>query len=166
MIRTSTSFGEWVVVLLAFVALTAAATPCRASNDDASSDHALLRSQLEEIAKLVNAGEPRHFPAVYVRYFADDATLVTAAGSVIRGKDGVLAFYDRVAAKLESIEWEPGTPTILLDGTLAARWYTAVTRARYSGEETVSIVATRYSDVLRKQADGSWKIVVHAWTRR
>lgn len=150
------------LLLLIFAALNAS---CASTQDEVDEDRAVLRFQLKEIETLVSTGESLDFPRRYVAYFADDATLVTAPGSVIHGREGILAFYERVASNLKSIEWQTGEPTMLFDGSLAVLWYTGVTRAVYKGQDTVSTTETRYVDLLRKQEDGSWKIMMHAWTR-
>lgn len=151
------------LVLLIFVPIVSA---CGTTRVDPSHDVARLTSQLEEIERLVSTEGPRDFPAAYVRHFTDDATLLTAQGSVIQGRANVLAFYERVAANVTSIQVEhPEAPTIVIDGSLAVRWYTGVTRAVYAGQDTMSIVSTRYLDVLQRQPDGSWKIRWHVWNR-
>lgn len=146
-------------------AAAAGGTSQTLQRDDLGHETTALTSQLEEIAKLVSGADPRDFPGTYVRYFADDATIVTAPGSVIHGKDSILAFYERVAANLKYIEWRVSKPTVLIDGSLAVLWYQGVTRAIYVGQDSVASVSTRYSDTLRKQRDGSWKIMLHAWVR-
>lgn len=156
------SKGGSALVLLIFATLNAS---CESTQDDVGEDRAVLRFQLQEIEKLVSTGESLDFPRRYVRYFADDATLVTAPGAVIHGRENILAFYERVASNLKSIEWQTGEPTILFDGSLAVVWYMGVTRAVYKGQDTVSTTETRYVDLLRKQEDGTWKIMMHAWTR-
>lgn len=139
---------------------------CGSRRADVSHDVARLTAQLEEFEELASTDEPSEFPEAYVRHFTDDATLLTARGSVIEGRANILAFYERVAANVRTIRVEyPEPPTIVVDGSLAVRWYTGVTRAVYAGQDTMSIVSTRYLDVLQKQPDGSWRIRWHVWNR-
>lgn len=152
-----------LMVLISFPLIAA----CGARSVDTDSDTDLLTAQLEEIAEVVNTSQTRDFPAAYAAFFTDDATLLTAQGAVIEGKPNVLAFYDRVAANVASINVEyPEAPTILIDSSVAVRWYKGVTRAIYSGQDTVTVASTQYLDVLQKQQDGSWKIRWHVWNRR
>lgn len=129
------------LVLLIFVPTISA---CGTTGVDTSHDVARLISQLEEIERLASTEEHGGFPAAYLRHFTDDATLLTAQGSVIEGRADVLAFYERVAANVRSIQVEyPEAPTIVVDGSLVVRWYTGVTRAVYAGQDTMTIVSTR-----------------------
>lgn len=152
-----------ITLLLLMLATPIAA--CRTIGEEIGGERAVLRSQLLDIEELVRTGEPIEFPENYVRYFSDSAILVTAPGSVIQGKQNIRAFYERVASNVSSIEWETSEPTILIDGSLAVLWYKGVTRVVYAGQDSVTSVETRYVDVMRKHQDGSWKIMMHSWTR-
>ncbi|MBX3255727.1 MAG: SgcJ/EcaC family oxidoreductase [Chitinophagaceae bacterium] len=109
-------------------------------------------------AKAFNEGNA----AGIAEHFTDDAWLMAPEKSALRGKDAVKSYYqaifDEYNTKLESRYDE-----VDLSGDIAyGRGFARVTLFPMKGGD--SIVSTaKYLNILRKQADGSWKTTHDIW---
>jgi ketosteroid isomerase-like protein len=101
--------------------------------------------------------------ARYMDYFAPDAVLLPPGAEPIRGREASLAFYTTGFEGLRAVSLDYETPDVLLDGEVALRRYdgTAVVLSEVT-LDTLTFT-NHYIDVVRRGADGEWRIVWHLW---
>ena len=130
---------------------------CTPANDHGTVAR-LLRSQLEQIEQITTPDIE-----LYLSHFSDNAVLLPPNGPEVVGKQAALEFYKSAFHGAESLRIEYSDPIIEVSGRLAVRRYSGTADIRFDSSREEIRVATKYLDVLKKQPDGSWKIIVHAW---
>jgi ketosteroid isomerase-like protein len=117
-------------------------------------------AQLDTFATLAGAEDNE----TYLAAFADDATVLAPDRPAIEGKSAARAFYADAFREIETMRVIYHDPLVDIDGALAVRRYTATAQVTYKGSHKTVATRTKYLDVLRKELNGDWKIVVHMWS--
>ena len=93
--------------------------------------------------------------------YADDAIVLPPSGETIRGKAAIEAFWkQQFTAGFNAVDG--GSNGLSTSGDLGYEWGSATFEVP-SGTLTVTDV-TKYVNVLKKDASGSWKIAMTIWT--
>jgi len=98
----------------------------------------------------------------YLEFFVDDPVLLQAGEDAVQGYDAALAFYTEAFEGGTVLDVNFETPVILLEGDMAVRRYIGSSEVMFDGETYSS--TNRYIDILRRQPDGEWLTVWHAWS--
>ena len=123
-------------------------------------DQKALNDQLDEIEELCLDLKVES----YMSYFHDDAIIFPPGQSSIQGKDSIAKFY----AVFEEL-FVPSFKNVYserafeIDDSVAIRRYSGFAEIRIKDSPDTLISNNKYVDVLKKQADGSWKIIWHIW---
>ena len=130
------------------------------------SDLAALHGDLADIQDLLSSGLPiTTINERYLEFFVDDLVLLPPGRQAIQGRDAALTFYNNVWGGVTELTLEYQKPEIIIDGDLAVRRYVGRAEFRPNAESEPVTGSGRYIDVLRRQGNGDWRIVWHAWTR-
>lgn len=95
----------------------------------------------------------------WLDYFAEDAAIFPPAGPIVRGLAAIRSHYERTGFDPRGLTWEPVHAEIAASGDLGYTYGTW----RFTGTSADGAAVTRtgkYTTIWRKQADGSWKLVV------
>lgn len=126
-----------------------------------AADRQQILAQLERFAALTRGCEDNLH---YLREFAQDATLLPPDQPALQGHRAIEDFYARALASVASVRVTYGDPIVDLDGALAVRRYTAEATIVEKRAAPAQVMRTKYLDVLKKDAQGVWRIAVHMWS--
>jgi ketosteroid isomerase-like protein len=136
--------------LLSFNSRLAAQTPAPAPDPKA----------FEAVGALSN-GVQSHDAVMTASAYADDAVVLPPTGETIRGKAAIEAFWkQQFTTGFNAVDG--GSNGLSTSGDLGYEWGSATFEVP-SGAQTVTDV-TKYVNVLKKDASGSWKIAMTIWT--
>jgi len=95
--------------------------------------------------------------------FTDDGFLLPPDNPIARGKAGVQAFYEEQLMQLtpSSLSISPEEEAVMGDWGYGAGTWAATATLKATGA-TVRLDG-KYLNVVKRQADGSWKIHRHTW---
>jgi ketosteroid isomerase-like protein len=114
----------------------------------------------EPVGALSN-GVQSHDAVLTASAYADDAVVLPPNGETVRGKPAIEAFWkQQFSTGFNAVDG--GSNGLSTSGDLGYEWGTATFEVP-SGTQTVTDV-TKYVNVLRKDASGSWKIAMTIWT--
>lgn len=152
---------SFIIVAIAVTALGCGAPPQDSTDTatDTAADIAAIRALQADWNKAVEAGSIDGYVAV----LDDDVELMPTDAEPIRGADNYRAFLQPVFVndtfRIEAV----GPSEIVVDGDLAyARYDYIIHRSPKGGDETFSTLR-KYLDVMRRQPDGSWRVLKHVW---
>lgn len=95
-------------------------------------------------------------------HFAEDGLLMPPASEVLRGREAVQAYYQKIFDEFET-DLKSGYLEVEVSGDLAyGRGFATVRLTPLDGGEPVESTA-KYLNVLERQADGSWKTTHDIW---
>ena len=121
----------------------------------------IARSPLEAIELLDEAFNRGDLEAI-LDFYEDGATMVAEPGRLVRGKAEVRGAYEWIFSNIKGIARQEKTH-VIETGDIAL--FTSLWS--FSGETTDGDPVSRQSDasvILRRQADGGWRIVVdNSW---
>ena len=140
--------------------LSAGETPGSAvPADDGADDIAAIRAVYAGWNAAVESGNI----VGYLAALDEDVELMPTDAPPIRGRDNYAGFLEPVFAT-DSFEIEiADTGTIEVDGDLAwARYDYIIHRLPEGGAARISSYR-KFLDVLRRQPDGSWRVLKHIW---
>ena len=101
--------------------------------------------------------------AGYLAALDEDVELMLTDAPPIRGRDNYAVFLEPVFAA-DSFEIEiADTGTIEVDGDLAWARYDYIIHRLPGGSATRISSYRKFLDVLRRQPDGSWRVLKHIW---
>jgi ketosteroid isomerase-like protein len=140
--------------LLSFSLYTAA--PVSAQTPPAAPDP----KAFEPVGALSN-GVQNHDPSLTTSAYSDDAVVLPPGGETIRGKAAIEAFWkQQFTSGFNAVDG--GSNGLTTSGDLGYEWGSATFEVP-SGTQTVTDV-TKYVNVLKKDAAGTWKIAMTIWT--
>jgi ketosteroid isomerase-like protein len=114
----------------------------------------------EAVGALSN-GVQSHDAVMAASAYADDAVVLPPTGETIRGKAAIEAFWkQQFTSGFNAVDG--GSNGLSTSGDLGYEWGSATFEVP-SGAQTVTDV-TKYVNVLKKDAAGSWKIAMTIWT--
>ncbi len=123
-------------------------------------DQRTLNDQLDEIEELCLDLKVDS----YMSYFHDDAIIFPPGQSSIQGIDSIAKFYS-VFEELfvPSFKNVYSERSFEIDDSVAVRRYHGFAEILFKDSPDTLISNNKYVDVLKKQPDGSWKIIWHIW---
>jgi uncharacterized protein (TIGR02246 family) len=159
---------------LALFALAAACRPApRAETDTmggasaptapaglSAADEAALRAADQAWAKAASAGDA----AALTAFYTDDAVLMPPGSPTLRGGDEIGKYFAGMTGAvsgpfvLETTAVEGRGDLALTSGT-----YTATLTPKQAGAKPLPVEQGKYLGVMKKQPDGSWKLVYDIW---
>ncbi len=96
-------------------------------------------------------------PEAFYQYLADDALQLAFNSEPLRGREAIRD--DMFAGPEFVLEWEPTEAVVSQSGDLGYTWGTYEVRFEDAAGE-LQIGYGKYLNVWRKEADGSWKVIV------
>ncbi len=113
----------------------------------------------EPVGALSN-GVQSHDAALTASAYSEDAVVLPPNGETVRGKAAIEAFWkQQFATGFNAVD--AGSNGLSTSGDLGYEWGSATFEVP-SGAQTVTDV-TKYVNVLKKDASGSWKIAMTIW---
>jgi ketosteroid isomerase-like protein len=114
----------------------------------------------EPVGALSN-GVQIHEATLAASAYSDDAVMLPPNGETVRGRAAIEAFWkQRFSTGFNAVDG--GSNGLSTSGDLGYEWGSATFEVA-SGSATVTDV-TKYVNVLKKDASGSWKIAMTIWT--
>ena len=114
----------------------------------------------EAVGALSN-GVQSHDAGMAASAYADDAVVLPPTGETIRGKAAIEAFWkQQFTPGFNAVDG--GSNGLSTSGDLGYEWGSATFEVP-SGAQTVTDV-TKYVNVLKRDASGTWKIAMTIWT--
>ena len=149
------------------VAVTAL-TGCQQVTDDRiEADISAIRNQLDEFEAVLLSPDVSTPVQIqnYLEFFGDDPVVFPPEDDSVHGYDAVLAFYTAgfAGGTFLSVDYHTHVPEIFVQGDIAIRRYIGSSEAKFEGELELYSSNNRYIDILRRQADGEWRVIWHAW---
>jgi len=145
-----------VLLLLLFLVVAIVGVGGSTKSSDAADRDLLLRLDREFDQKVAAGGGG----AAWASYFAENGSMVGKAGAPVVGPEAIRARMEPVFADPNfSLRWQPTRAEILISDDLG------FTTGRYERrvkdkEGKTEIEHGTYFTLWRKQADGSWKIIL------
>ncbi len=145
-----------VLLLLLSLAIVAPIGIGRTASSDAADQDELLRLDREFDRKVAAGGGG----AAWAGYFAENGSMVGQTSAPVVGPEAIRARMEPIFANPDfSLRWQPTRAEILIPGELG------FTTGRYerhakTKEGKTEVEHGTYVSVWRKQADGSWKIIL------
>jgi ketosteroid isomerase-like protein len=113
----------------------------------------------EPVGALSN-GVQNHDAALVASAYSEDAVVLPPNGETVRGKAAIEAFWNQqFSSGFNAVDG--GSNGLSTSGDLGYEWGSATFEVA-SGTQTVTDV-TKYVNVLKKDASGSWKIAMTIW---
>ena len=135
---------------------SAAAAPAGLS----AADEAAIRAADKAWAKAASAGDAAALTAFYAR----DAVLMPPGSPALHGTDEIGKFFTGVTSAVSG-PFELTTTAVEGRGDLAfsSGTYKATFTPKKAGAKAMPTEEGKYVGVMKKQADGSWKLVYDIW---
>ena len=96
----------------------------------------------------------------------DDVVYLAPGRPPLVGKDAVRKYLEEIRQQLanwDMVGFEENWQEVQVAGDFAFQWGTVNIRAKQEGERRESAAARNVMQVLKRQADGSWKIARAIW---
>ena len=147
-----------VLTLLLVPAAVSPATPPAQVVDEAA-DVAAIKRMYEARA----SGIQEHGALGYAEAFAEDGMLMPPNAAAVVGRDSIRRWAEDFFSSY-SIRFMITSEEIQVSGDLAVRRFTASGTYTSSRDGEITEFDQKYLDILRRQADGTWRISHHAWS--
>ena len=145
-----------VVLLLVLSLVIATVGIGSTKSSDAADRDELLRLDREFDRKVADGGGG----AAWASYFAENGSMVGQAGAPVVGPEAIRARMEPVFANPDfSLRWQPARAEILIPGHVGYTTGRYERRVKHK-EGNTEVEHGTYVSVWRKQADGSWKIIL------
>lgn len=150
-------------LVLFFSVFLAFQTLVYSTETTSSSESEVLRAQLSEIAEMSQSGLPTdEMTDRYLRYFADNPTLLPAGQAALTGRKSVADFYNSAFKDINILSNVYRDPVIVVSGDMAIRRYIGTAVFKMADEPDPVSATNRYLDILIK-TNGEWKMLWHSW---
>jgi ketosteroid isomerase-like protein len=142
------------IALIAAVAMSCAgcATGPSKSGEGNTAEAQLLRTDAAFSKRSVEVGAAQAF----YEYFAEDGQVLPAKGDPVAGRSAV---RDRLAKLKGVLIWKPERAEAARSGDFGYTWGRSEYRET-AKDGSLSTSRGKYLSVWRKQADGSWKVIM------
>jgi len=133
-----------------------AATPAELSTEDV----AAIRAADESFGKAATAGDA----AALTAFYASDAVLMPPGSPALKGSEEIGKFWNGMTSAVGG-PFELRNTAVQGRGDLAfsAGEYTATLTPKKAGAKPMPTEHGKYLGVLKKQPDGSWKLIYDTW---
>ena len=143
------------------IALTLAACAAEAPQQPPAppaTDVNAVRDEVGNVRTGWIAAAERDDAAAVAQLYADDAVLMTVEGTVVRGRQGVQEYFAKAFSTSAGLQVTPGS--FDASGDLAYESGSFSQDVTPPDKKTMK-VSGHYVVVLKRQADGAWKLVQH-----
>jgi ketosteroid isomerase-like protein len=115
--------------------------------------------QLEEATRRFNKGDPALYSQLTSK--RDEVTLLGGAGGVEKGRDKIVARYERVSNPRKGADLKIAFEYLSSSETKDMAYTVAIERrvAAKASDEGKATPALRATHIFRKETDGSWKLI-------
>jgi uncharacterized protein (TIGR02246 family) len=145
-----------VAALLVGVLMGCGAQAPRGSGRDA--DIAAIKAVSDARAEAFRRGDA----AGIAIHFTEGGVLMAPGAPFVTGRAAVQAYYQKLFDAMEA-DLESGYVAVEVDGDLAyGQGFAKVTARPHEGGE-VSVSTAKYINILKRQADGTWKTTHDIW---
>ena len=144
-----------VPVVVLILLLAGCQQPPPPAPDTRAADETAIRAAEADMSKAVGALDP----AKAASFYTDDVVGMSDDAPVIQGKANMQAYFETMMKGKPEISFQTSKVEVARSGDLAYTWGTGKVGIKdKKGKMTVK--TAKYASVWKKQADGSWKIVV------
>jgi uncharacterized protein (TIGR02246 family) len=134
--------------------------PPAAPAEFSAADEAAIREADRAWAKAATAGDA----AAITAFYASDAVLMPPGSPAIKGSEEIGKFFTGMTSAVSG-PFELKTTAVQGNGDLALSTgeYTATLTPRQKGAKPLPVEHGKYLGVMKKQPDGSWKLIYDIW---
>ena len=143
------------LIVAGCIALLSLTSACQPTQDTRTADESAVRDLDAQWSRIVSAKDAEGT----VSYYADDAALMAPNTPIVTGKEAIRRFWKSMLASPGfSVAWKATKAEAARSADLA---YVIGTYELTTNDASGNPVHDRgkYSEVWKKQADGSWKVV-------
>ena len=136
------------------------AAPPAAAAEFSAADEAAIREADQGWAKATSAGDA----AAITAFYASDAVLLPPGSPAVKGSEEIGKFFAGMTSAVSG-PFELKTTAVQGSGDLALSTgeYTATLTPRQKGAKPMPVEHGKYLGVMKKQPDGSWKLIYDMW---
>jgi uncharacterized protein (TIGR02246 family) len=136
------------------------AAPPAAAAEFSAADEAVIREADQAWAKATSAGDA----AAITAFYASDAVLLPPGSPAVKGSEEIGKFFAGMTSAVSG-PFELKTTAVQGSGDLALSTgeYTATLTPRQKGAKPMPVEHGKYLGVMKKQPDGSWKLIYDMW---
>ena len=116
-----------------------------------------IRALLADIVRASEAGDAE----AYVKYITDDALILAPGQPPIQDKANIHSWLTLFFTRYEFSLPQWTTNEVLVRGDVAIHRYSGVATLTSRKNGNVFVADRKYMDVLRKEADGQWRVARH-----
>jgi len=127
--------------------------------NDSADDKRAIQELYETRNVAVHSGDRD----AYVATLDEDVRMVPPGAEDVIGRDAYAEFLIPVMEEGKFEIVPRGDLEITVLGDIALSRYDYIVKVYEDGAETQESTDMKYSDVLRRQEDGTWKILLHMW---
>ena len=140
----------------------AAAAPAATPAALSAADEAAVREADQAFAKAASASDA----AALTAFYASDAVLMPPGSPAIKGSEEIGKFWSGMTASVSG-PFELKTTAVDGRGDLAFSTgeYTLTLTPRQKGAKPLPVEHGKYLGIMKKQADGSWKLIYDTWNQ-
>lgn len=134
--------------------------PPAAPAEFSAADEAAIREADQAWAKATSAGDA----AAITAFYASDAVLMPPGSPAIKGSEEIGKFFTSMTSAVSG-PFELTTTAVQGNGDLALSTgeYTATLTPKQKGAKPLPVEHGKYLGVMKKQPDGSWKLIYDIW---
>jgi len=126
-------------------------------------DSADDKKAIQEVYQTRNVAVHSGDRDAYVATLDEDVRMVPPGAEDVIGRDAYAEFLIPVMQEGKFEIVPRGDLEITVLGDIALTRYDYIVKVYEDGAETQESTDMKYSDVLRRQEDGTWKILLHMW---
>jgi uncharacterized protein (TIGR02246 family) len=136
------------------------AAPPAAPAGLSAEDEAAIRDADQAFAKAATAGDA----AALTAFYASDAVLMPPGSPAVKGSEEISKFWNGMTSAVSG-PFELKTTAVQGSGDLALSTgeYTASLTPKQKGAKPMPVENGKYLGVMKKQPDGSWKLIYDMW---
>ncbi len=140
----------------------AGTAPAAAPAALSAADEAAIREADQAFAKAATAGDA----AALTAFYASDAVLMPPGSPALKGSEEISKFFTGMTSSVSG-PFELRTMAVDGRGDLAFSTgeYTATLTPKQKGAKPMPVERGKYIGVMKKQPDGSWKLIYDTWNQ-
>jgi len=140
------------------LAVTGCQKPVPQAPDTRAADETAIRAAIDEQVKPIAAFDA----AKLASFYADDAVVMTPDAPLIRGREDMQKSLEAMMKMKPEFTFTTAKVEVARSGDLAYNWGTGKMAVK-DKKGKVTETTFKSPSVWKKQADGSWKMIVDAW---